>query len=95
VAREEILKRAYELGYKYQRDNRNCAQSTVAAVQDALNMRDDNAFRAASGLAGGSAFMGVGNCGAYSGGVMIISSRYGRERKDFSDIKVPSLSGSG
>ena len=77
---EDLLKRAYELGFKYERDYRNCAQCTYAAVRDVLGIGSDDVFKAAYGLSGGSASLGTGNCGAYSGGILAISSKYGRKR---------------
>jgi hypothetical protein len=42
-------------------------------------------FKAATGLAGGGALTGVGACGGYAGGVMVLGQLAGRERADFED----------
>ena len=75
----------YNLGFKYERRNSNCAQCTLAALLDFLEIEAENLIKASTALCGGTADMGDGNCGGYSGGVLIIGLLYGREKKDFSD----------
>jgi len=62
-----------------------CSQCIVAALQDTFNIRNDAVFKAATGLAAGGGASTDGSCGAYTGGVMILSSLMGREREDFAD----------
>jgi C_GCAxxG_C_C family probable redox protein len=83
---EESCRKAEELGNKYEIECTGCAQSTVAAIFDALGEGSDEVFRAASGLADGIGLTGNGTCGALVGGVLAISWFTGRERKDFSDM---------
>ncbi|MFH1330165.1 MAG: C-GCAxxG-C-C family protein [Actinomycetota bacterium] len=83
--RSELLAKAYELGYDYESRFRGCSQCVVAAIQDTLGIRDDHVFKAATGLAGGGALTGVGACGGYVGGVMVLSQLLGRERVRFDD----------
>ncbi len=80
-----LLARAYQLGFEYERRFRGCSQCVVAAIQDALGVRDDHVFKAATGLAGGGALTGTGACGGYAGGVMVLGQLAGRERADFED----------
>ena len=84
---EDVSKRAYALGFEYERDKGNCAQCVFAAVQEVLGERNDDIFKAANGFAGGSGRMGTGNCGAYSGGILVISSKFGRSRQEFNERK--------
>jgi hypothetical protein len=42
-------------------------------------------FKAATGLAGGGGLMGIGVCGDYAGGAMVLSQLVGRERSNFDD----------
>lgn len=87
-AREEAIKRAYELGYRYEGEYGGCAQCVIAALQDSLDLRNsetDAVFKAATGLAGGGAQETDGSCGAYAGGSMIIGHLLGRERENFED----------
>jgi len=81
--REQIIKTAFERGFHYEKDYHGCAQSTIAAVQDAFGIRNDFIFKAGSGLAGGMGGLGDGCCGGYTGGGIIISSFFGRVRKLF------------
>ena len=85
MGNEELWEKAFELGFGYERDFGNCAQCVYKAVSETFGVENDEVFRAAYGLAGGGAGMGMGSCGAYSGGLMAISSRYGRQR--FADEK--------
>jgi len=84
-SKEEILKKAYELGFKYEKEYMGCCQCALAALQDTLRMENDAVFKAGTGFAGGIGATGAGPCGALTGGVMIISSKIGRERKNFKD----------
>ena len=83
--KRDLLARAYELGFDYEARFRGCAQCVIAAVQDTLEIREDQVFKAASGLAGGGALTGTGACGGYVGGVMVLSQLRGRERSGFDD----------
>lgn len=85
--KRELLARAYELGFEYERRFRGCSQCVIAAVQDTLGIREDHVFRAASGLAGGGALTGTGGCGGYVGGVMVLGQLQGRERSGFDDAE--------
>lgn len=82
------LKRVYDLGHKYEREYGNCAQCVLAALSDIFGLEDCEAvFKAATALSGGTAGMGDGNCGAYSGAALALGLMYGRERKDFASPK--------
>lgn len=83
--RSELLARAYELGFEYERRFRGCSQCVIAAIQDTLGIRDDRVFAAATGLAGGGALTGTGACGGYAGAVMVFGQLRGRERSNFDD----------
>lgn len=79
------IEKAYQLGKKYEQTYKGCSQCIVAALQDTFNIRNDAVFKAATGLAAGGGASTDGSCGAYTGGVMILSSLMGREREDFAD----------
>lgn len=83
--RKDFLDRVYETAFRYEKGNRGCAQSVLAALQDHFDMMDDAVFRAASGLSGGVGLTTHGTCGALSGGVMAIGMMFGRERRNFND----------
>jgi C_GCAxxG_C_C family probable redox protein len=83
--REELIERAYQLGFDYEKKYRGCSQCTIAAIYDTLDFNDDNVFKAATGFAGGGGLTGISVCGGYAAGVMAISHLCGRERSNFSD----------
>jgi C_GCAxxG_C_C family probable redox protein len=83
--KKELLERAYQLGFEYEKIYRGCSQSAIAAIHDTLGIRDDSVFKAGTGLAGGGGLTGIGVCGGYVGGVMVISQLLGRERSNFED----------
>lgn len=82
-----LLKKAYDLGFHYEKTYRGCAQCAVAALQDCLGRTDDTVFRAASGLSGGSGLSTEGPCGGFVGGALVIGQLSGRERQDFADAR--------
>jgi len=79
------LNRVYDRGHEYEREYGNCAQCVLAALSDFFHVQGDAVFKAATALSGGTAGMGDGNCGAYSGAVLALGLMYGRERKDFAN----------
>lgn len=82
-AKRQAAERAYALGYEYEAKYGNCPQCVLAAIQDVLGGVDDVLIKAAHGLAGGGGLTTRGTCGALSGGMMAIASRYGRDRQSF------------
>ncbi|MBC8477039.1 MAG: C_GCAxxG_C_C family protein [Dehalococcoidia bacterium] len=84
---ESIAEKAYELGKYYEKTYRGCSQCAIAALQDVFDIRNDDIFKAATGLSGGSALSGEGGCGAYVGALMVLGHIVGRERDDFADSK--------
>lgn len=85
--KDVMIKEAYERGFKGERDYRGCAQCAIAAIQDALNIRNDFVYKAASGLAGGAGECTDGSCGGYSGGIMMMSTFFGRTREEEATTK--------
>jgi C_GCAxxG_C_C family probable redox protein len=86
--KEQMIKKAEELGFSYEKDYKGCAQCTIKAVSDALGIKNPLLIKAASGLAGGGGKMCDGDCGGYSGGIMVMSSIFGR-REDMMDKDDP------
>jgi C_GCAxxG_C_C family probable redox protein len=79
----QVPEQAYALGFEFEQKYGNCAQCVLAAIQAAMGGIDDEVFKAANTLAGGGALTTRGTCGALSGGMMAISTRYGRDRASF------------
>ena len=82
--KEKKMEKAYELGFKYERDYGSCPQCTFAAVGEILGNESKEIFKAIDGLAGGLGRTTDGTCGALTGGVAAISHKYGRE--DFPNL---------
>jgi C_GCAxxG_C_C family probable redox protein len=82
MSNEELIKKAYDLGFKNEREYRGCAQCAISAIQDVLGAQNDFVYKAGSGLAGGAGECTDGLCGAYSGAIIMMSLFFGRERKD-------------
>ncbi len=85
---QELAKKAYSLGFQYEKQYSGCAQCVIAALQDVLQLRDersDAVLKAATSLEGGVGCEGDGHCGAYSGTVMILGYVMGRERDNLAD----------
>ncbi len=85
--REATIQRIYDLGFRYEREQRSCSQCTVKAIQDGLGVVNDHVYKAASGLAGGSGGCADGQCGSYSGGIMMMSLFFGRAPADAATTK--------
>ncbi|MGB9662130.1 MAG: C-GCAxxG-C-C family protein [Moorellaceae bacterium] len=83
---EELVRKAYELGFKYEKENKGCAQCVLAVVQDLFDLSED-VFVAGSALSGGCCLMGDGPCGAYSGALLALGYYYGRRRENFARIE--------
>lgn len=90
--RNKLIEKAFELGKEYEAIYRNCAQCTLAALQDTFNKKEDMVFKASTGLAGGIGLMGNSACGGYSGSALFIGQLIGRDRQHF---KTESSSKSG
>jgi C_GCAxxG_C_C family probable redox protein len=82
---QEIMDRAYALAYENEQKYGCCPQCVLAAIQDVLGVVDDATFKASHGLAGGGGLSTGGTCGALSGGMLALGSRYGRERAQFAN----------
>ena len=82
--RDEILNQVEELAFQYEKEYGGCSQCVIGAVKKALGNISDDVFKAATGLAGGLGLTG-NNCGALTGGIMVLSVYMGREFDNFSD----------
>lgn len=88
TAKQALIDKAYELGFKYEHDYMGCAQCVFAALVDTFDMRNaetDAIFQSLTALAGGGASEGDGSCGAYVGAAAFIGHIIGRSRDNFAD----------
>ncbi|MFP4040827.1 MAG: C-GCAxxG-C-C family protein [Desulfosudaceae bacterium] len=84
--KDEILDTAFNAAKQYEMRSGGCPQCALAGIFDALEIHNDDIFKAATGLADGIGLTGSGHCGALSGGVLAISYLFGRDKEDFGDI---------
>ena len=83
--REELIQKAHDLGFAYEKEYRGCGQCTIAALQDTFGLEGREMFQSASAFAGGVNRCGDSGCGAYLGGAMFLASLRGRDRESFAD----------
>jgi C_GCAxxG_C_C family probable redox protein len=71
---QQIIKKAYKMGHKFEKNHGGCCRCTVAALQKSIDFlpKDKGLFRAASCLDGGATPTGIQNCGAFTGSGMVI-----------------------
>ena len=82
-----LIEEARKLGREYLHVYRGCAQTTLLAVADTLNMDvPDDLFKAMIGLSGRT-----GGCGGICGATAAMGIRYGINREDF--VKDPEMRG--
>ena len=81
---KEIIQKAHELGYDYEKQHGGCARCTVAALQDAIPFVtvDESLFRGSTCLDGGATPTGTQNCGAFTGSGMVIGHVCGSTRRE-------------
>ena len=80
---DEIAKRAFQLGFEYEKIYHGCGQSVLAAILEATNLFDEEVFRTATGLSGGVGQVTDATCSAYIGASMAIGLFFSRRRKYF------------
>ena len=78
----DIIEKAYKLGFELEKKHGGCARCTVAALQKSIEFVPGNKalFRTASCLDGGATPRGVQNCGAFTGSGMVIGWVCGNEK---------------
>ena len=86
-SKQEIIKKAYDLAFRYEAERGSCPQCVTAAIYEALGIGDESTIKASDALAGGTSLSTKGTCGALVGGLLAISSIVGRDYKDFSEAK--------
>jgi hypothetical protein len=89
----EAVERARTVGRQYARQYGNCAQCTIAALQDAVASvpKNRDIFLAGSCLHGGATRTGNANCGGFTGAAIVIGELYGRPRDRFADRQAGAL----
>jgi len=83
LSRQELLDKAYELGFSYEKNSHSCSQTTVAALHELLGF-DEVVVRVATSSHAGYAGLVVGTCGGLVGGAIVLDYYFGRPVKNMS-----------
>ena len=86
MTKEEMIEEVFKKAKAYELRGGNCAQCSLAAIFEVLNVDDENVVRAATGFADGVGLTGDGHCGALSGGTLAISYFFGRKKEDLAKM---------
>lgn len=78
--KKALAKEAYDKAVQYELDYGCCPQCVLATIQETVGIIDDQTIKASHGLSGGGGLVGVGACGALTGGLMALSAKNGRDR---------------
>lgn len=78
--KKALAEAAYQKAFDYEYNYGSCPQCILAAIQETVGGVDDATIKAAHGLAGGGGLAGVGACGALTGGLLALSTKFGRDR---------------
>ncbi len=88
---DTILKKAYDLAFRYEAEKGSCPQCVLSALYETLGVSDPKTIQACQGLAGGTSLSAEGTCGALIGGILAIGSVIGRTYEEFTASKRKSL----
>ena len=80
IEKQQLAEQAYLKAVQYELDYGCCPQCVLATVQETIGIIDDQTIKASHGLSGGGGLMGLGACGALTGGLMALSAKRGRDR---------------
>jgi C_GCAxxG_C_C family probable redox protein len=82
----ELLDSVEKKAALFEQKYHGCAQCALAVLMETFpQIRHLEAFKSATGLAGGVGLTVEGSCGGLTGGVMAISLFYGRDLENISD----------
>jgi C_GCAxxG_C_C family probable redox protein len=79
---DDLMKKAYELGYSYEAEWGDCSQATIRSLMEMYQNTDKEVFKALSGFHGGGGCEGDGSCGAYAASIYYLSMLFGRELEE-------------
>lgn len=81
----ELMKCAYQEGFKNEKKYKGCAQCTLLTMFTLFGRENAVLFQSATALAAGMAHSGDGACGGYTGGIMYLGSIIGRRLDHLED----------
>ena len=79
----QLADQASELAYHDEIKYGCCPQCVLKAVQSTTGYVSDETIKASHGLSGGGGLMGLGTCGALTGGLLALSAKRGRAHDKF------------
>jgi mannitol-1-phosphate 5-dehydrogenase len=79
----EKARKAYSLGFEYEKVYHGCGQCAFAAASEVLGNFDDEVFNSATGLCAGVGLVTENTCSAFTGSAMVIGMVYPRRREHF------------
>ena len=85
VSKEEILDRIEKRGFECEDKYHGCGQTVILPLQEAFDLKDEDLFKATSGLGYGIGRM-YAVCGALISGCLFLSLKNGR---GYSDLEKP------
>ena len=86
LSKQELLEKAYSVGFGFEKYSHSCSQSTVAAIHHIVEM-DDIVVKVSTSLCGGVTLEVLGTCGALSGGIVALDYFFGRPRDKMSYVE--------
>ncbi len=76
----------FDRGFFYEKTYHGCAQCVIGALYEIFpDLKNEDIFRSASGLAAGTGLSTRGQCGGLTGAVMVLSQIWGRELAEIED----------
>jgi len=75
--------KAYQMAFDYELSYGCCPQCVLTTVKETVGLVTDDVIKASHGLSGGGGLMGLGTCGALTGGLVALSCKRGRDRDKF------------
>jgi len=82
LSREELLAEVYKKAFDYEAHHHDCAQCVLLTLQEAFDIPGEDAFKAATGFAGGMGRTGH-VCGSLTGAIFAFGLLWGREKALF------------
>jgi len=83
---KDVLQKAYDAGFAFERDYGGCAQCVVGALYELFpELRNEDIFLSATALGGGVGLTTKSGCGALAGAAMVISQMTGRSLENIAD----------
>lgn len=83
LEKEQLAEQAAHLAYQDELKFGCCPQCVLKAVQSTVGYVTDETIKASHGLSGGGGLMGLGACGALTGGLLALSAKRGRDHDKF------------